>query len=90
MPPAVCFLLCRVGRRSRRSQIEPITDEVVEARELVLEMIKDFPFADQSSLANALGLALTPIVRRTISGTVPMALINAPQPGTGRPYLPKS
>jgi len=87
--PSHVFFALPKGATVPQIPDKPITDDVVEARDLVLEMLADFPFANQSSLANAFGLALTPIVRRTISGTVPMALVNAPQQGTGKTLLAK-
>lgn len=54
---------------------------------LLDELLADFPFTDQSSHANAYGLLLTPIVRRAIAGNVPLALVDAPQAGTGKSLL---
>jgi len=48
------------------------------------ELLKDFPFADDASGVNALGALLTPIVRPSIAGRVPLAVIDAPQAGTGK------
>ena len=47
-------------------------------------MIQDFPFEDDASRANAIALLLTPILRHTFEGCVPLALIDAPQEGTGK------
>ncbi len=65
----------------------PTSAEVGEARSLLLETLEDFPFVDEASRANAIGLMLTPIVRPAITGTVPLALIDAPQAGTGKTLL---
>lgn len=57
------------------------------ARKLLLEVFQDFPFKDEASRANTLALVLTPIVRPAIAGPVPMALVDAPQAGTGKSLL---
>jgi hypothetical protein len=67
--------------------MEPTPEQVREALALLDEAIGDFPFANAASKANALGLILTPIVRPAIPGTVPLALIDAPQQGTGKSLL---
>jgi hypothetical protein len=50
------------------------------------ELLRDFPFAQQSDRANALGLLLTPIVRPSC-GCVPLALLDAPRAGSGKGLL---
>lgn len=72
--------------------IEPVPDrpsveQVQRAKELLLEMIQDFPFVDASSKANMLALIITPLVRPAIEGSIPLALIDAPQAGTGKTIL---
>ncbi len=62
-------------------------DRKVLAVELIQELMRDFPFVDQSSWANAIGLLITPIIRPAISGKVPLALIDSPQSGTGKSLL---
>ena len=57
------------------------------AREVLLDWIADFPFATDSGIAHAIGLALTPLVRRMIRGPVPPVLIEAPKPRTGKTLL---
>ena len=66
---------------------DPITDEVTEAVALIDEAIGDFPFADASSRANAFAMLLTSIIRRSIDGNAPIALVDAPQAGTGKSLL---
>jgi hypothetical protein len=58
-----------------------------DAREFLLDWIADFPFATDSGKAHAIGLALTPLVRRMIRGPVPPVLIEAPKPRTGKTLL---
>lgn len=65
----------------------PSRQDTIEAVNLLTEVIADFPFVDTSSTANALGLMLTPFVRPAIKGKVPLAIIDAPQAGTGKTLL---
>ena len=65
----------------------PTCADVERALALLNHALGEFPYKDQASRANTLGLALTPIVRMAISGQVPMALIDAPQAGTGKSLL---
>jgi hypothetical protein len=65
----------------------PSAHDVANALALLDEAIGEFPYVDEASRANALGLLLTPIVRPAIAGLVPMAGIDAPQAGTGKGLL---
>lgn len=65
----------------------PTDDDVVNALALLDDMIGEFPYENQASYANALGLLLTPIIRQSINGHVPLALIDATRPGTGKSLL---
>jgi hypothetical protein len=65
----------------------PSEAEVRAALALVEEALGGFPFVDSSSQANAIALLLTPIVRPAIAGPVPLAIIDAPQRGTGKTLL---
>jgi hypothetical protein len=67
--------------------VAPTPAQVKAARELILELFADFPFAEQSSRAGAVALALTPIVRPAIAGPVPLAIADATQAGTGKGLL---
>ena len=73
----------------RRPEIpaEPGKGEVKAALELVNEAIGEFPYADKASAANTLGLLVTLLIRQAIPGPVPLALIDAPQAGTGKTLL---
>lgn len=51
------------------------------------ELLADFPFVDEASAANALALVLTNVLRVLVRGLVPLALVNAPQAGTGKTAL---
>jgi hypothetical protein len=79
---------------------EPTEQEVEAARDRLLDVIGDFPFAGESdaaavgycnarsaSQANALAALMTPILRPAISGHIPIAAIDAPQQGSGKGLL---
>ena len=65
----------------------PTDEQIVEAISLIDEVIGEFPYQDTASHANAHGLLLTPIIRQSISGHVPLALLDATRPGTGKTLL---
>jgi hypothetical protein len=65
----------------------PSSDDVATAGGLLLELLADFPFDTPDDRVNALGLLLTPLMRPAISGQVPLALVDAPEPGTGKGLL---
>ena len=66
---------------------DPMTDDLDVAVALIDDAIGEFPYADDASRANVFGLLLTPIVRPAISGCTPLALVDAPQAGTGKSLL---
>lgn len=65
----------------------PNTDEVQACVDILLNVISDFPFADQASRANILALLFTLLMRPVIAGHVPLAVIDAPVQGTGKSLL---
>ncbi len=50
----------------------------------------EFPYVSDADRANALALFLTPFLRAYIAGPVPMAVVEAPAPGTGKTLLAES
>ena len=62
----------------------PTTQDVSAALSLLDEVFGELPYVDQPSRANSWASVLTPILRPVIKGRVPLALINAPQAGTGK------
>ncbi|MCK5695576.1 MAG: hypothetical protein KAH62_03050, partial [Desulfobacula sp.] len=62
-------------------------NQVRESVDLLIDKLTDFPFVDNSSLCNAIGLMITPIVRPSIDGIVPLALVESTQKGTGKGLL---
>lgn len=65
----------------------PTRFEIEAAVRLLNEAIGEFPFTDKSSKANLIGTLLTPFIRANLDGTSPLALIDAPQQGTGKSLL---
>lgn len=62
----------------------PTAAERQAALALLHETIGEFPYVDAADYANALALLLTPLVRPAIARHVPLALLDAPKPGTGK------
>lgn len=74
----------RVGKVSS----EPTLAEIEEAKALLLEeALIDFPFAADSDKAHALAALILPFARRLIDDCVPIHLIEAPSPGSGKGLL---
>jgi hypothetical protein len=65
----------------------PSAEEITQARELVEEMICDFPFVSEADRAHAIALFLLPFARDLIEGPTPCHLIEAPTPGSGKGLL---
>jgi hypothetical protein len=65
----------------------PSQKQLETAVALIREPIIDFPFDSGASRANALAVMMTPIYRPMIAGSVPLCLIDKPQPGTGAGLL---
>ena len=73
-------------------EMPPVPDDITRddldaAVGLVDEMICDFPMANAASRANYFALLITPVIRPAIDGVVPLAIIEAPQAGTGKTLL---
>src|SRR5713226_1483814 len=66
---------------------EPSVEDAVAALTLIEEAIGEFPYQDYASHFNTIGLLLTPIIRQAMDGHVPLALIDATRPGTGKTLL---
>ncbi len=65
----------------------PTALELDQAIAVVHDVLADFPFDTSADRANAWALLLTGIVRPAVDGQVPMALLDAPEPGTGKSLL---
>ena len=63
---------------------DPSEDEVEKAKNLLLDdYLSDFRFEDQADKANALAYLITPFIREMVD-LVPMLILDAPTPGTGK------
>jgi len=69
---------------------EPTEEDIEKAKELLLDVIHDFPFSDQASRANSLAFLFTMLMRHVIDGYVPLCLVDAPTQGTGKGKLVKN
>jgi hypothetical protein len=65
----------------------PTPADRAQALALLLEALEGFPFVNPASQANALAMTFTPLLRPAIAGHVPMGVIDAPQPGSGKTLL---
>lgn len=74
------------GRASITIALAPSAAELAAAVALIDDMLCDFPWSTTADRANAWALMLTPIVRPII-GLAPLALLDAPQPGSGKTIL---
>jgi hypothetical protein len=64
--------------------LNPTPAEREAALALIWETIGEFPYVNDADRANALGLLFTPILRAAIKRHVPLALLDAPKPGSGK------
>jgi putative DNA primase/helicase len=74
--------------RLRVGATTPTTKRVAWAVNLILiDLLGDFPFKDEASRANTIGMLILPFVRQLIEGCTPLHTLNAPTPGTGKTLL---
>jgi putative DNA primase/helicase len=66
---------------------KPTPIQATEALAMLSDLLSDFQFADTASYANTLALLLTLAIRPAIAGPVPVFVIQAPTPGTGKSLL---
>lgn len=64
--------------------LHPTGEQIGAARQLIEEVICDFPFVDQASRANTMAGMVTAIVKCAIGAPAPLQLNDAPQAGTGK------
>ena len=57
------------------------------AKAVLFDLLQDFRFADEASLAHAIALMVLPLVRLMIDGPTPLHLIGASTAGTGKNLL---
>ena len=65
---------------------KPTRDDAKEALQLLRELIRKFPFADNASQSVALSAILTAVVRRTLT-SAPLHAFSAPVAGSGKSML---
>ena len=65
----------------------PNEANVEASKNLLMEIICDFPFDSEASRTNCLAMLLTPIFRPRINGCVPLGIFDKPQQGTGASLL---
>lgn len=65
----------------------PNSRQIRAALDLVNEAVGEFPYADRASAANTLAVFLESLIRQAIEGPTPLALLDAPQAGTGKTLL---
>ena len=65
----------------------PDSNETQACVDILLNVIGEFPFADDASRANALAILFSILMRPVIAGHVPLAIVDAPMQGTGKTLL---
>src|SRR5262249_21633154 len=65
----------------------PTSHDIAVARQLLYELLLDFPFVSDADRTNAIAVLLLPFVRNLIDGPTPLHLIEKPTPGTGASLL---
>jgi putative DNA primase/helicase len=83
---ATGLVLIRDGLEMPPIAMTPTRDQAILARDLLLDLLQEFPFTDEESKAVALSMFITPVIRGAMS-VAPMHLITKPLPGTGASYL---
>ncbi len=66
---------------------QPNGEDLARARAELLAPWDEFPFVDDASKANAFALLLTAVLRPAIPGPVPLCVVTASTPGTGKGRL---
>lgn len=67
--------------------VEPTASDVATAKARLDDIINDFPLVSAADRAHAIALAIVPFVRELIDGPVPLHIVEAPCPGTGKTLL---
>lgn len=65
----------------------PTQEDARASADSLLHYMREFPFTDDASKANALAAMITPVVRPVIDGVVPLAIISAVSPASGKTTL---
>jgi hypothetical protein len=67
--------------------VVPDLPSVAKAKAVLFDILQDFPFTDEASLAHAIALMVLPLVRLMIDGPTPLHMVDAPTAGTGKGLL---
>jgi hypothetical protein len=67
--------------------VEPTKDDAIRARDLLLDVVVDFPFATPAHKAAWLSGVLTPVARHAFDGPTPLTLIDGNLRGVGKSLL---
>lgn len=67
--------------------VKPKQSELKSAKNLLNEVLVDFPFVHESDKAHALAMIILPFVRPMINGSTPLHLLDKPTQGTGATLL---
>ncbi|MFL5266979.1 MAG: hypothetical protein ACJ8AH_10355 [Stellaceae bacterium] len=65
---------------------EPSRGEAKAALALLIDLLAEFPFVDETSRSVGLSMILTPVLRGAME-VPPMHLVTAPRPGSGKSYI---
>jgi len=65
----------------------PTKTQALEALALLNELLAEFPFTDNIARSVAMSMLLTPVLRGALPPAVPLHIVTAPAPGTGKSYL---
>lgn len=86
--PQTCMIYAPAPRLTAAT-VSPNPDKaaVDAALAAIWDTFGEFPYTDDASKANTLALLLTPMIRPTMRGCAPLALIDAPSAGTGKSLL---
>lgn len=88
--PATRLYFDLSGLRDLSVKENPTVEDVRSAVAVLRDMMRDFPFAWDSSLAHAVALLVTPFVREMFGGPIPLFVFDAPAAGTGKTLLAKA
>lgn len=65
----------------------PSEEEISVGKSWINDLIHDFPFVGKAEKAHAISLFLCPFIRNMVDGPVPLHVIEATAPGTGKTLL---
>jgi putative DNA primase/helicase len=84
-PTTGLYLLC--PPRMATIVDRPTQRDAEAALSLLNELLFDFPFVDNASRSVGISMLMTPVLRGALAPAVPMHVVTAPTPGTGKSYL---